>query len=75
MLNGEAIVKKNYIVIEKEFSGTETILLEFSEQPHLIKRAHNLRVLQYGSLIYALPIKTRKVMHEYEREGAQISIL
>lgn len=71
MLNGEAIVKKNYIVIEKEFSGTETILLEFSDKPHLIKRAHNLKALQYGSLIYALPIKIRKVMHEYESEGVE----
>lgn len=70
-VNGEAREKKPYIVIDKEFVGTEEIWLEFTAEPYFITRPHNMKALQYGVLLYALPIETKKVMHEYEKYGIE----
>lgn len=70
-INGEAVEKKSYIIIDKEFAGTEEITVEFTDEPHLVTRPHNMKMLSYGALVYALPIKIKKVMHEYERDGVE----
>lgn len=70
-LNGEIVAKKPYIVINKEFSGVEEILVEFETTPHLVKRPYNLNAVEYGALVYALPIKARKEMREYEKYGVE----
>lgn len=70
-VNGEMIAKKSYVVINKEFSCVEEILVEFETTPHLVKRPYNLKAVEYGALIYALPIKMRKEMREYEKCGVE----
>lgn len=70
-VNGKTVAKKPYIVIRKEFSGTEEIKIEFTDTPHFINRPYNLKALQYGALLYALPIQIEKVMHEYEHNGVE----
>lgn len=70
-VNGTSVSKKTYIVIDKEFVGTEEILVEFTDVPHLIKRPYHLNALEYGALVYALPIQARKEMLEYEAEGVE----
>lgn len=70
-MNGQVMTKKSYLVIEKEFSGREEIVIELIDTPHLVKRPYQLYAVEYGALIYALPIRIRKEMHEYEKDGVE----
>lgn len=70
-VNGEPIQKKSYVVVEKEFSGREEIVVELTDEPHFVKRPYQLHAVEYGALVYALPIKVRKEMHEYEKDGVE----
>ena len=70
-LNEQTVKKKPYIVMEKEFSGREEIVIELSDVPHLVKRPYQLHALEYGALVYALPIQMRKEMQEYVKDGVE----
>lgn len=70
-LNGQLVERKPYLVINQEFNGSQEFVVEFSDVPHLMKRPYNLQALQYGALVYALPIQMRKEMHEYEADGVE----
>ncbi|MBR6783743.1 MAG: glycoside hydrolase family 127 protein [Clostridia bacterium] len=47
------------------------ICISFTAKPHIEPRPFGLNVAKYGSLLFALPIKYRKNMLEYERDGVE----
>ena len=48
-----------------------TITVAYEITPRCIERPYDLKSVQYGSLIFSLPIAYEKVMHEYERDGVE----
>lgn len=61
----------NEVVIQRTWEGRETIEIEFSDTPHTVKRPQNLRTVEYGPLVFSLPIETEYKMYEYERKEVE----
>ncbi|NLG14807.1 MAG: hypothetical protein GX561_11490 [Lentisphaerae bacterium] len=57
--------------LERTWSGTTVIDVRLSARPKLVQRPRNLMALHRGPLLFSLPIKAKKTMHEYERNGVQ----
>ncbi len=68
-INGENIVKDNFYTVKKDWVGKSSIEIEFFDTPHLVDRPFGLKCVEYGSLVFSLPIKTEYVMHEYASDG------
>ena len=51
--------------------GTTEIQLEFTAEPYLKKRPHDLYALQMGSLLFSVPIKYKKKIIEHKRKGVE----
>ena len=69
-VNGEKFGGK-MIVITKDWNGTETIEISFSDRPRLVNRPAKLKAVEYGPLLFALPIETEWKMREYEAGGVE----
>ena len=68
-LNGEYVKFDKYVVIDKVWNGEEKLTIELFDTPHLATRPYSLHVAEWGPLVFALPIKTRWEMIEYENKG------
>ncbi len=66
-VNSVEIKKSDYYVVSREWTGTESFTVTLKDSPHLVKRPNGLKALEYGSLIFALPIEAEFKMHEYEK--------
>ncbi|MBQ4151177.1 MAG: glycoside hydrolase family 127 protein [Clostridia bacterium] len=69
-VNGKAFDGKE-IVISKAWNGTETVEVAFTDVPHTVERPYGLKVVEYGPLVFSLPIETEYKMYEYERKGVE----
>ena len=68
-INGEdADIKDVAFAIKK---GRTEIDLEFTTIPQFKTRPNDLYVLQAGSLLFSVPIRYEKKMHEYKRFGVE----
>lgn len=47
------------------------ILVTFEFTPHFENYSYGLNYVKYGSIVFALPIKAEKIMHEYETGGVE----
>ncbi len=47
------------------------ILVSFDFTPRFEKYPYDLNYVQYGSLVFALPIEAEKIMYEYEKDGVE----
>lgn len=70
-INGEYVDFDKYAVIDKIWHGEEKIEVELFDTPHMSKRPYSLNAAEWGNLVFALPIKTRWEMHEYEKNGVE----
>ncbi len=70
VVNGQSFGGKK-IVITKEWSGTETVAVSFVAKPQLLARPTGLKTVEYGPLLFSLPIETEWVKHEYEAGGVE----
>lgn len=68
-LNGKSIAKKEYVVIRKKWNGKEEIKLELSDIPRIVKRPYKMKTVEYGPLVFSLPIKAEYKKLEYEKDG------
>lgn len=68
-LNNEAVKNKGYITINKKWSNKETIEIKLVDQVRFVKRPYNLNCVEYGPLLFSLPINTIYEKHEYENDG------
>ena len=68
-INGESAETKD---IETEIvPGQSEITVEFDAPAHLKERPNGLYALQAGSLLFSVPVKYEKKMHEYTRRGIE----
>ncbi|HAN20362.1 MAG TPA: hypothetical protein DCP51_01570 [Clostridiales bacterium] len=72
-VNGIAVKAGEFYNIKKEWKGKEEINITLSFKIELLKRPSNLYCLVRGPILYSLPIKDKKVMHEYEKDGVKRS--
>lgn len=70
-VNGKEIEVCEYFCVEKEWNGLEIILVEMEDVPHFVNRPYDLHTVEYGPLVFALPIETEYKMHEYEKKGIE----
>lgn len=47
------------------------ILVTFEFTPHFEKYSYGLNYVKCGSIVFALPVKSEKIMHEYESGGVE----
>jgi hypothetical protein len=57
------------IVLDREWNGSVSVTVSFTDIPHFVERPRNLRAVEYGALVYELPIATEYRMREYETNG------
>lgn len=69
-VNGEKFGGK-MIVITKDWCGTDTVEVAFRSEPHLVNRPTKLKTVEYGPLVFALPIEAEWKMQEYTRDGVE----
>ncbi len=68
-VNAEPAAKTEYITLNRQWQGSTRIRLAFTTAPKLVERPHELKALEYGALVFALPIEASYKMYEYERDG------
>lgn len=59
----------NYITLKRTWQGENEINVTFFDTPHFVNRPHDLAVVEYGALVFSLPIETEYKMREYEQNG------
>lgn len=69
-LNGKT-VRGRCVVIRKTWQGEESLTLALHDTPHLVRRPGNMRVAQWGALVFALPIEAEYRKLEYEKNGVE----
>ena len=71
-LNGKVVrVCEDRITLERTWRDGETLCLTFSAAPHFVSRPTGLKTVEYGPLVFALPIKTEYRMREFTRNGVE----
>lgn len=53
------------IVIDRIWSGSQTVEVVYTDKPHMVDRPLHLNTVEYGPLVFSLPIESEYVMHEY----------
>lgn len=70
-VNGEKVTTGEFYKISKEWNRSEEIHIYLDFVPEFRKRPSGMVCLERGPLLYALPVKSKKVMHEYEKDGVK----
>lgn len=70
-INDHYYTKSDIFTINKTFSGTEEFTLTLDAEPKFISRPNGLKVVEYGALVFSLPIEYTEKMFEYERNGVE----
>ena len=66
--NGEAFTGKD-LKVAIEGGKDTTVTVQFEVEPYLKKRPLGLQTVQWGSLLFSVPITYTQQMHEYEANG------
>lgn len=69
--NGEAIKTGAFYKTKRVWEGTQEIHIHLNFECVLTDRPRELKCLWRGPLLFSVPIKTRRVMHEYTRDGVE----
>lgn len=69
--NGREIEYNDYYTISKVWEDTEVLEIEFIGEPHYVKRPYDLYVVEYGPLVFSLPLKIDYHMREYVKDGVE----
>ena len=71
-LNGRAVrVSQGHITLRRTWHGCETLRLTFRAAPHFAARPTGLKAVEYGPLVFALPVRAEYRMREYVRNGVE----
>ena len=59
------------ITLERIWCGCERLKLTFNAALHFVSRPTGLKTVEYGPLVFALPIEAEYKMQEYEKNGVE----
>lgn len=60
-----------YLMFDIKKGEQREFLITFDFAPQFKQFAYDLNYVQYGNLVFSLPIEVEKVMHEYEKNGIE----
>ena len=69
-VNGQS-VEGGTVMLGREWAEAETLTVTLEARPVFVQRPYRLKAVQWGALVFALPIEAEWVMHEYERKGVE----
>lgn len=70
-VDGKPLTTRGTVVFDRMWSGAETVTLSFTDTPRMVSRPYGLKAVEYGPLVFSLPIETEYRMKEYERNGVE----
>ena len=71
-LNGKSPrIRAGHVTLRKAWTGVEKIELTMEAAPHFVARPQGLKAVEYGPLVFSLPIETEYRRIEYERNGVE----
>ncbi len=70
-IDGKKAEKSNYHTISRKWSGETAFTIALEDAPHFTYRPYGLKAVEYGSLVFALPIKTEYRKLEYKKHGVE----
>ncbi len=70
-VDGNAENKASELCFDIAAGEKREIVIEYTASPHFEKRPNGMKSIVYGSLVFSLPIKYTKEMHEYEDKGVE----
>ena len=69
--NDEEKINQGYLILNKVWEGRQEFTITLVDEPHLTDRPSGLKVVEYGPLVFSLPIDVKYIMKEYERDGVE----
>lgn len=70
-LNGAPAENTGLLRVAIPAGQTRELQISFSVKPQLVDRPHQLKTARCGSLVFSLPIRYEKKMHEYTENGVE----
>ena len=70
LVNGVPFSGEVYAV-DRLWEGTTEIKLSFNDIPHFVSRPHDLKAVEYGALVYALPLEAEYKKIEYVKNDVE----
>ena len=70
-VEGETVKAGTHYVCRRRWEGTTVLTVELTAAPQMKHRPNGLKTVEYGPLVFALPIKTDYVKLEFERGGVE----
>lgn len=70
-VDGVKMAEKERLVFDLKENDVKEIFIRYETAPTFVERPYELRTVKCGSLLFSLPIKYEKVMHEYERNNVE----
>lgn len=71
-LNGKkAAIRDGHIRLDRLWQGDTILELSMKAEAHLMRRPGDLRTVQYGALVFSLPIDAEYKMKEYTENGVE----
>ena len=70
-IDGERSALREELTFAVGAGENRKLRITFDAKVELVDRPHDLKSVQYGPLVFALPIKYEKIMHEYETNGVE----
>jgi hypothetical protein len=65
VVDGNAVKNNEDLIFDINKDEKRTIKISFETKPKFVDRPHDLKTVKCGSLMFSLPIKFEKLMHEY----------
>lgn len=59
------------LILRRFHAGENTYSITLSDTPHLVKRPEGFKTVEYGPLVFSLPIETEYTMIEYVRNDVE----
>lgn len=70
-VNGKVEENSGFIVVNKVWSETERLEIAWQGEPHFCERPYDLHTVEYGPLVFSLPLQTTYKKYEYEKDGVE----
>lgn len=67
----EKFAEGKEISFEIKAGEKREITVSFETEPVFTQRPYGLKTVECGSLVFSVPIKYEKIMHEYEKDGVE----
>jgi len=70
-INGNDVENTGYYTINKCWEGTQSIQMNLETEPQFSDRPYGLHVVEYGPLVFSLPLEVEYKQYEYVRDGVE----